>query len=282
MQRHVNGSIPCTWEAFGDDPRPGMAKICSCRPGLPWSRDVLSGLNETISRHLVPRVEVGPEDAGCGPEDDGRWTPCSVLSTRFDASLMPDRLLPRLEIEEQQDAALRRLDLCHELAGKGQAMRVLGLWPSNILNGVAPVKATSAPVCAVVYSPALGATWQSRGSVYCPTEPPRCLEGECQCASSERIRVDIRAVAQGEDGESGLPPCYSCMTDEALKDFKSAVSAQQAAAKEAPGKRSGRLTGEESPSARGASAASGRAAVPPLMSLSAAWGLQARVPATSG
>merc|ERR1719356_601159 len=100
-------------DAFGDDPRPHFAKMCSCRPGLTWPEQAVYGLNETIARSLVPRIEIGAMDAGCGPEHDGAWTPCAVVSTRFDASLVPDRLLTRLLPEEQRDAALRKLDICH-------------------------------------------------------------------------------------------------------------------------------------------------------------------------
>merc|ERR1719419_2141448 len=70
MIRHVNHSIRCTTDTFGDDPRPHFAKICSCWPGLPWPQAVIDGLNATLARKLVPRIEVGAADAGCRPEDD--------------------------------------------------------------------------------------------------------------------------------------------------------------------------------------------------------------------
>eukprot|EP00439_Symbiodinium_sp_Y106_P041451 s241_g5.t1 len=192
MLRHVNGSIPCSAAFFGDDPRMGLPKLCSCMSGPAWPTTVVDGLNETIARKLLVRVEAGPADAGCSAEDDGKWTPCSVMSSRFDASLIPDRIIPRLPIEEQRDVALRKLDLCHNLAGPDQALRILGVWPSSIPLGVLPIKASSAPLCAVVYSPTAGAQWGSRGTIYCPTDPPKCLEGSCECAESSQSRVDIR------------------------------------------------------------------------------------------
>ncbi|CAL1169018.1 unnamed protein product [Cladocopium goreaui] len=176
MLRHVNGSIPCGVAFFGDDPRPNLPKLCSCLHSVPWPESLVEGLNETISRSLLPRVEAGPPEATCSAEDDGRWTPCSILSSRHDGSLVPDRLLPRLPVEEQRDMALRKLDLCHRLVGPDQALRILGVWPTNIQMGVVPIKASSAPLCAVVYSPIRGAVWDSRAAIFCPTEPPKCLE----------------------------------------------------------------------------------------------------------
>eukprot|EP00931_Biecheleriopsis_adriatica_P034865 TRINITY_DN20112_c0_g1_i1.p1 TRINITY_DN20112_c0_g1~~TRINITY_DN20112_c0_g1_i1.p1 ORF type:complete len:384 (-),score=53.80 TRINITY_DN20112_c0_g1_i1:28-1179(-) len=208
MLRHVNGSIRCSAERFGNDPRPGLVKVCSCRDGPAWPDAVGDGLNHTIARKLLPRVEVGPAEAGCGPEDDAAWTACAVMSSRYDASLVPDRLLPRLPPDEQQDVAFRKLDLCHHLAGPDQALRILGVWPSSIPLGVVPVKASSAPVCAVVYRPGLGPVWNSRAAVFCPTDPPRCLEGTCECADSGFSPVDIRN--QSKSQESG-PPCWTCL-----------------------------------------------------------------------
>lgn len=208
----MNGSIPCSSAFFGDDPRMGLPKLCSCMSGPAWPTAVVDGLNETIARKLLVRVEAGPADAGCSAEDDGKWTPCSVMSSRFDASLIPDRIVPRLPIEEQRDVALRKLDLCHNLAGPDQALRILGVWPSSIPLGVLPIKASSAPLCAVVFSPTAGAQWGSRGTIYCPTDPPKCLEGSCECAESSQSRVDIRhsggAKASKEDTD---PPCWACL-----------------------------------------------------------------------
>lgn len=208
MLRHVNGSIPCGMAFFGDDPRPNLPKLCSCLHSVPWPESLVEGLNETISRSLLPRVEAGPPEATCSAEDDGRWTPCSILSTRHDGSLVPDRLLPRLPVEEQRDMALRKLDLCHRLVGPDQALRILGVWPTNIQMGVVPIKASSAPLCAVVYSPIRGAVWDSRAAIFCPTEPPKCLEGSCECADTSLSRIDLRR----RDGakEEG-PPCWTCL-----------------------------------------------------------------------
>eukprot|EP00434_Breviolum_minutum_P012234 symbB.v1.2.010787.t1/scaffold707.1/size170859/8 len=208
MLRHVNGSIPCGVAFFGDDPRPNLPKLCSCLHSLPWPESLVDGLNETISRSLLPRVEAGPAEATCSAEDDGSWTPCSILSSRHDGSLVPDRILPRLPVEEQRDMALRKLDLCHRLVGPDQALRILGVWPTNIQMGVVPIKASSAPLCAVVYSPVRGAVWDSRAAIFCPTEPPKCLEGSCECADTSLSRTDLRhRDAKEEQG----PPCWTCL-----------------------------------------------------------------------
>lgn len=208
MLRHVNGSIPCGVAFFGDDPRPNLPKLCSCLHSLPWPESLVDGLNETISRSLLPRVEAGPAEATCSAEDDGSWTPCSILSSRHDGSLVPDRILPRLPVEEQRDMALRKLDLCHRLVGPDQALRILGVWPTNIQMGVVPIKASSAPLCAVVYSPVRGAVWDSRRAIFCPTEPPKCLEGSCECADTSLSRTDLRhRDAKEEQG----PPCWTCL-----------------------------------------------------------------------
>ncbi|CAK0842048.1 unnamed protein product [Prorocentrum cordatum] len=178
MVRHVNGSIPCTADAFGDDPRPHFAKLCSCRQGPGWPEKVAQGFNKTVARTLVPRVEIGAAGAGCSPEHDGEWTPCAVVSTRYDASLVPDRLLPRLPPEEQCDAALRKLDVCHRIAGPDRALRVLGVLPgvAEREQALSMLKANSVPICAVVFSPAVGPTWDGRAAVFCPTNPPSCLQ----------------------------------------------------------------------------------------------------------
>lgn len=208
MVRHTNGSIPCTPDAFGDDPRPHFAKFCSCLPGPRWPAQVADGLNATIARKLVPRVEVGPAGAGCDPVDDGLWTPCAIMSVRFDASVVPDRYLPMLPPQEQQDAALRRLDMCHHLAGAGQALRVLGVWPTKAARATSvPMKVTSAPVCAVVYDPSLGAAWEGRAAVFCPTDPPRCLEESCECADKAFLRKNV------QEAEGG-PECWACVAPE--------------------------------------------------------------------
>jgi len=207
MLRHVNGSIACGVPFFGDDPRPGLPKLCSCLRGPAWPEALVDGLNETISRKLLPRVEAGPPDASCSAEDDGSWTPCSVLSSRYDASFVPDRILPRLPVDEQRDMALRKLDLCHRLVGPDQALRILGVWPTNIQMGVVPIKASSAPLCAVVYSPSRGAFWDNRAAIFCPTEPPKCLEGSCECADSSLRRVDLRE----RDGTKDAAPCWTCL-----------------------------------------------------------------------
>ncbi|CAK9114433.1 unnamed protein product [Durusdinium trenchii] len=200
MLRHVNGSIPCSVAFFGHDPRPHLPKLCSCLASLSWPESLVDGLNETISRSLLPRVEAGPAEATCSPEDDGKWTPCSVLSSRHDGSVVPDRILPRLPVEEQRDMALRKLDLCHRLA-PDQALRILGVWPSNIQMGVVPIKASSAPLCAVVYSPLRGALWDGRAAIFCPTEPPKCLEGSCECADASLSRIDLRKRRNGDGKE---------------------------------------------------------------------------------
>eukprot|EP00929_Paragymnodinium_shiwhaense_P096030 TRINITY_DN57471_c0_g1_i3.p1 TRINITY_DN57471_c0_g1~~TRINITY_DN57471_c0_g1_i3.p1 ORF type:complete len:298 (+),score=30.47 TRINITY_DN57471_c0_g1_i3:170-1063(+) len=153
MLRHVNGSIRCSPDSFGGDPRPHLAKLCSCRAGPRWTSEVVSGLNATISQRLVPRIEIGPASAGCAAEDDGSWTACSVMSTRPDASVVPERVLPQLDPAEQRDIALRRLDLCQGLVGRDQALRVLGVQPGGPVATVIPVKAKQAPLCAVVYTP---------------------------------------------------------------------------------------------------------------------------------
>jgi len=205
MVHHANGSIRCTADAFGDDPRPHFAKICSCYAGPAWPVQVAAGLNSTIARKLVPRVEIGPLGAGCDPSDDGLWTSCGVMSTRYDASVIPDRFLPMIPPAEQQDAALRKLDICHHLAGGHQAMRILGVMPSKrVGQQLAPVKAASAPVCAVIYEPGRGAAWGGRSAVFCPTDPPRCLEGSCECANSQHRRINIKKM-------DGGPECWACV-----------------------------------------------------------------------
>lgn len=219
MLLHVNGSIRCATDAFGDDPRPHFMKFCSCRPGPTWPLAVLDGLNATIAQRLVPRVEVGPADAGCSPEDDGAWTTCAVLSTRSDASIIPDRLLPRLPPAEQRDAAMRKLDVCHHIAGPNQALRVLGVLPGNPLASLQPIEVTAAPMCAVVYSPERGPMWDGRSVVYCPTDPRHCLETSCECANEDLNLVNIRAKPAGSDENGGeeepdAPACWACMPPE--------------------------------------------------------------------
>eukprot|EP00913_Durusdinium_trenchii_P028227 g26462.t1 len=105
-----------------------------------------------------------------------------------------------VDVEEQRDMALRKLDLCHRLA-PDQALRILGVWPSNIQMGVVPIKASSAPLCAVVYSPLRGALWDGRAAIFCPTEPPKCLEGSCECADASLSRIDLRKRRNGDGKE---------------------------------------------------------------------------------
>eukprot|EP00933_Yihiella_yeosuensis_P020965 TRINITY_DN16704_c1_g1_i1.p1 TRINITY_DN16704_c1_g1~~TRINITY_DN16704_c1_g1_i1.p1 ORF type:complete len:341 (+),score=48.70 TRINITY_DN16704_c1_g1_i1:84-1106(+) len=213
MLMHVNGSIRCSEDMFGDDPRQGMLKFCSCRDGLTWPESVADGLNSTIARKLVLRVEAGPAGAGCLEQDDSAWTPCAVMSHRFDASIFPDRLVPRLPPDEQLDMAFRKLDLCHKLAGPEQAIRILGVWPSSIPVGASPMKASGAPICSVVYEPSMGPAWGAR-AVYCPTDPPRCLEGSCECASESHRPVDLRK-RDNSTAAVNATPCYACMPPEA-------------------------------------------------------------------
>jgi len=201
MLRHVNRSILCSADVFGADPRPGMPKICSCRPGIAWPDTVQEGVNSTIALRLVPRVEVGPPGAGCDPEGDGLWTPCSVMSMRYDASFVPDRFLPRLPPSEQKDAALRRLDECYRIGGPDRALRVLGV--ASTAPPMVPLKVTKVPMCAVVYEPEAGPAWRGRQSVFCPTDPPHCLEDSCECADEAHMRTNIQTE---EDG----PACWAC------------------------------------------------------------------------
>lgn len=229
MLRHVNGSIRCMEEAFGDDPRPNFAKMCSCRTGPAWPTAVVDGLNSMIARRLMLRVEAGPPGASCSPEDDESWTACSVLATRYDSSFIPDRQLPQLPPDEQQDATLRKLDICHGLAGKGHSLRVIGISPSSLPFSLAPVKAEKAPVCAVVYDASRGPLWDGRQAVFCPTEPPRCLEGSCECAEKDRSPVDLRAL----EGKSE-PACWTCLSQEQRDRVEAAAKeAQQKAEKSA-------------------------------------------------
>jgi len=206
MVRHVNSSIECSTKAFGDDPRPHFAKFCSCLPGLAWPRDMIDGLRATLARKLIPRVEIGAPGAGCGSEDDGAWTPCSIMSTRLDASLFPERLLQRLQPVEQEDATLRKLDACHHIAGEEQALRVLGIWPASARVASVPLKATDAAVCAVVYSPDRGPIWDSRRVIFCPTQPPQCLEEGCECADETYNRIDVHASENGT-----VAACWACV-----------------------------------------------------------------------
>jgi len=208
MVRHTNGSIRCTVDSFGGDPRPHFSKMCSCYAGPAWPVQVVEGLNSTIARKLVPRVEVGPVGAGCDPSGDGLWTSCGVMSTRYDASVIPERFLPMLPPAEQQDAALRKLDICHQIAGSHQAIRILGVIPSKrVAQQLALVKAASAPVCAVVYEPGRGAAWGSRSAVFCPTDPPQCLEGSCECANAGHRRINVKKM-------DGGPECWACVQAE--------------------------------------------------------------------
>eukprot|EP00418_Pyrodinium_bahamense_P084991 CAMPEP_0179064938 /NCGR_PEP_ID=MMETSP0796-20121207/28201_1 /TAXON_ID=73915 /ORGANISM="Pyrodinium bahamense, Strain pbaha01" /LENGTH=349 /DNA_ID=CAMNT_0020761891 /DNA_START=259 /DNA_END=1306 /DNA_ORIENTATION=- len=210
MTRHVNHSIRCTTDAFGDDPRPHFAKFCSCWPGLLWPEAVIDGLNATFARKLVPRIEIGAADAGCRPEDDGAWMPCAIMNTRVDSRVLPDRLVPRLDPGEQQDTILRKLDTCHRIAGADQALRVLGVWPASAELATTPVKATSAPVCAVVYAPERGPIWDGRETIFCPTDPPHCLEETCECADEAHARVDLQAAANGT-------ACWACVPPESVQ-----------------------------------------------------------------
>lgn len=205
MLKHVNGSILCSVDWFDDDPRPGLPKLCSCRDGPTWPLSVADGLNSTIARKLIPRIEIGPSTAGCASEDDAQWTACSVMSSRSDASIIPDRMIPKLPPDEQLDIALRKLDLCYQLAGSDQALRVLGSWPSSIPMGIMPVKSSSVPVCAVVYRPTVGAIWDSRSAIFCPTDPPHCLEESCECATDGHSPVDLRHKA------NTTQPCWACL-----------------------------------------------------------------------
>lgn len=209
----MNGSIQCSAQAFGDDPRPHFAKVCSCLSGPAWPQSVVEGLNATIARRLVPRVEIGTASAGCGTEDDGEWMPCSVMSKRFDGSIVPDRELSTIDPYEQQDVALRRLDTCAKIAGPHQALRILSVWSANAATAFLPMKATSAPMCAVVYAPERGPVWDSRTVVFCPTDPPRCLEGSCECANTAHDRVNVRKSEKDEDAE---PECWACVPVEAI------------------------------------------------------------------
>jgi len=250
MLRHVNGSIRCSSSEFGQDPRPGLPKLCSCREGPAWPESVADGLNGTVARQLLPRVEVGPAGAGCSAEDDGAWTSCSVMSSRYDASIVPDRMLPRLPPDEQQDAALRKLDLCHHIAGPDQALRILGVYPSSIPSGLVPMKASAAPLCAVVYSPERGPTWDERAAIFCPTDPPKCLEGSCECADAAHSRVDlnlkVNVTAAGEDHSK--KSCWACLPPEQMKEGE--------ASRDAPRSTPASPAGSMTPWTQGAAAAS--------------------------
>lgn len=204
MLRRVNGSVMCTPTAFGGDPRPHYAKFCSCRQSLQWPLSVVDGINETIARRLMLRVEVGKAGSGCSVEDDDQWTPCAIMSTRADATIIADRYIPRLSSEEQRDTALRKLDECYDIGGPGRALRILGVKKATPDVAMQPVKAASAPVCAVVYQPVQGAAWESRDAVFCPTEPSNCLEGPCECADAAHSPVNVQ---ESEDG----PACWACM-----------------------------------------------------------------------
>mmetsp|Transcript_106150 Transcript_106150/g.269596 ORF Transcript_106150/g.269596 Transcript_106150/m.269596 type:complete len:352 (-) Transcript_106150:139-1194(-) len=208
MLRHTNGSIRCTSDAFGEDPRPHFAKVCSCFAGPRWPLEVVDGLNETIARKLVARIEVGPPGAGCDPASDGAWLPCAVMSTRYDASVIPDRYLPMLPPAEQADAALRKLDVCHRMAGGRQAIRILGVLPAKQARAsLVPVMATKASMCAVVYEPGAGIAWEGREAVFCPTTPPQCLPA-CECADDSHKQINVRA---GKDDDT---ECWACVPAE--------------------------------------------------------------------
>jgi len=167
---------------------------------------MIDGLRATLARKLIPRVEIGAPGAGCGSEDDDAWTPCAIMSMRLDASLFPERLLPRLQPVEQEDATLRKLDACHHIAGEEQSLRVLGIWPASARVASVPLKATSAAVCAVVYSSERGPVWDSRRVIFCPTEPPQCLEEGCECADKTYNRIDVHA---SENGTAAA--CWACV-----------------------------------------------------------------------
>lgn len=220
MQRHVNGSIQCTAEAFGDDPRPHFKKFCSCLSGPIWHTSVVEGLNATFSRGLVPRIEIGPATAGCGQEDDGLWVPCAIMNTRFDSSILPDRMLSRMRAEEQEDALLRKLDNCYHIGGSRQALRVLGVDVSAADRPMLPMKAVSAPVCAVVYAPERGPAWNGREAIFCPTLPQCITEETCECANKDHGRINVK---EGEEG----PACWACAPQEAKASAKPTGQQQQ-------------------------------------------------------
>lgn len=223
MEQHANGSIMCSAEAFGGDPRPHFAKFCSCRTGPAWPMSVVQGLNASLFRKLVPRIEVGAADASCSPEDDGAWTPCAIMNERADASVVHDRLLPRLPASEQEDVALRKLDMCFHIAGPHRALRVLSIWPSAATLAMAPIKAKSAAFCALVYTPHLGPVWDGRAAVFCPTDPPRCLEETCECADAAHTQVDVHANANANKTED-VKPCWACVPPVSKKDSGSSGS----------------------------------------------------------
>lgn len=229
MVRYATGAIQCTADAFGSDPRPHFAKLCSCQQGMPWDREVFAGLNSTIAAKLVPRVEIAASGSSCSPEDDHAWTPCAVMSTRVDASLIPDRFIHHLSPLEQMDVALRKMDDCARIAGPKAAMRVLGVMPGKSPNdNVVPITSVSAPVCAMVYSPEGGVAWDARSAVFCPTDPARCLTQPCECANPEHERRDMQ-----EEGKEGKP-CYACVPPEKEPEGQKSADSEKDAEKQAP------------------------------------------------
>mmetsp|Transcript_63818 Transcript_63818/g.152211 ORF Transcript_63818/g.152211 Transcript_63818/m.152211 type:complete len:340 (-) Transcript_63818:43-1062(-) len=205
VERRVNHSISCQPDFFGADPQPHSPKYCTCRPGPDWPVEVVEGLRSMFSRHLSPRIEIGHAGAGCGSEDDGRWTPCAVMSTKPEGDFVPESRLTSVQPDLFEDIALRKLDKCFHLAGPQRSLRVLGIWKATALNAMEPIQSSQAPVCALAYSPPEGgAVWQRRDSIFCPTEPPHCLEEDCECADDTMRPIDIHA------DQEGLPACWAC------------------------------------------------------------------------
>mmetsp|Transcript_26607 Transcript_26607/g.48756 ORF Transcript_26607/g.48756 Transcript_26607/m.48756 type:complete len:320 (+) Transcript_26607:47-1006(+) len=215
IERRVNQSIACKPDFFGADPQPNIPKYCTCRSGPAWPAEVVKGFEAMASRSLVPRIEIGPATAGCSAEDDGQWTACAVMSTSQNREPTPERLMTSLETDLYSDMALRKLDSCFHLAGPAKALRVLGVWDASPAKAMELISAAQAPVCAVVYSPQDGgALWQKRDTIFCPTEPPHCLEEHCVCADPNMRPVNIHT-------QEATTECWACRPEVAQQESRS-------------------------------------------------------------
>jgi len=212
IERRVNQTIACRPALFGADPQPNVPKYCSCREGPAWPVEVVQGFESMSARKLLPRIEIGPASAGCSAEDDGQWTACALMSTKPEGSPMPERELVSMDLELYKDIALRKLDRCYHLAAPGLALRVLGIWDASPAKAMEVINAAQAPVCAVVYSPQEGgALWQKRDTIFCPTEPPHCLEEHCVCADAKMHLVNIHT-------QEATTECWACRPEVAQEE----------------------------------------------------------------
>lgn len=192
--REVNadGEMQCTAEALGGHMHRDL-RLCWCLDGITWGDDVRKGLASVVMSGLVPRVEIASEDGvepSCSPEGDGLWQGCTMMSRRWDTTVIPQVLMRAAPPEEQLDMTLRKLDACHRLA-PGAPMRVLGVRSGQGADNLElPVAASS--VCSVVYAPSDGALWTAKTSpIHCASQPGTCTTTPCDCRRASDRKLTL-------------------------------------------------------------------------------------------